>query len=247
MGVRRIGTDGGLRKDVWEGVVAAIEDALPVYDKINQLISFGRAEEARQYAINQMGPADGLVVLDSGVGPGNNSRIILSRNSAKVLVGLDESAVQLENTKRNLKAQNHEFFHLVRGSFEFLPFRGEVFDWIITSYALRDTVNLSQTLGEYSRVSKSTGRFTVVDIGKPDNYVKRTGSLLYVRFVMPLIARLAMRNKIKPNPWRMIWPTYVHLPTNRQLARILGQWFGPLEVKEFLTGGVIILSGRKRV
>ena len=50
---------GGLPKDLWREVVKAIEDAIPLYDNINDLISFGRAQKARMYAVQNLALAEG--------------------------------------------------------------------------------------------------------------------------------------------------------------------------------------------
>lgn len=239
------GRDLGLSEDVWREVVKAIEDALPLYDEVNELISFGQAQKARNYAIEKLGLSNGMRVLDSGIGPGNNSRLVFSTIDPSLLVGLDESVKQLKTVKENLGEKQSGPFDVVRGSFEFLPFRDGVFDAVVTSYALRDSLDLSRSVSEYSRVCGSGGRLAVVDIGKPDNFLKRIGSVLYVRFFMPLIAKFAIRGTIRGNPWRMIAPTYQSLPTNRTLLGFVKQWFPSAQITEFLKGGVIVIIGRK--
>lgn len=236
---------GGLSKDVWQEVIKAIEDALPLYDQVNELISFGQAQRARNYAVEKLGLRDGMRVLDSGIGPGNTSRVILSAIKPNLLVGLDESVTQLKTIKGRLGDFQDGTFDVVRGSFEFLPFREGAFDAVVTSYALRDSLDLSRSVSEYSRVCSRGGRLAIVDIGKPDNLLKRVGSVFYVRFFMPLIAKFAIRGKIRGNPWRMIAPTYQSLPTNRALLGLVKQWFSSADITEFLKGGVIVIIGRK--
>jgi ubiquinone/menaquinone biosynthesis C-methylase UbiE len=100
-------------------------------------------------------------------------------------------------------------------------------------------------LGEYCRVCNSNGAFADVDLGKPINPVKRVGGLFYVRFIMPVIAKIVIRGKIKGNPWRMIGPTYVLLPNNREMLNLFRTTFKSVESREFLMGGVIVMIGRK--
>ena len=222
----------------------AIEDSIPLYDQVNDLISFGKAQEARSFALARLELRDGICILDSGIGPGPTSKLILSSIKPRLLVGFDGSVKQLKTAKENLTSSN-EVLQTVRGAFDFLPFREGTFDAIITCYALRDSLDLSKSLAEYSRVCVPSGSFADVDIGKPDSVVKRAGSILYIKFIMPLIAKLAIMGRISGNPWRMIAPTYKSLPTNRMLLSEVEQKFRKVEFKEFLTGGLIVIVGRK--
>jgi ubiquinone/menaquinone biosynthesis C-methylase UbiE len=134
---------------------------------------------------------------------------------------------------------------LVRGSFEFLPFREAVFNAIITCYALRDSLDLSRSIEEYHRVCAQNGFFADVDIGKPPNLLKRLGSSFYISHLMPLLAKVMILGKIKGNPWRMIGPTYKILPTTSALLVQIRAKFQNIELKELLMGGVIVIIGQK--
>ena len=212
---------------------------------MNEIISLGKAETARKYAIQKLELREGLIVLDSGIGPGSASRLIVSSIRPAMLVGLDWSVKQLNAAKDNLARIRGGVLNLVRASFEYLPFRDETFDVVITCYALRDSLNLPQSLIEYSRVCTPKGAFADVDIGKPDNAVKRWVSILYVRYMIPILAKAAIWTRMKGNPWRMIGPTYISLPTTRMMLDLMKERFASTELKGFLMGGVIVIIGRK--
>lgn len=159
-----------------------------------------------------------------------------------MLVGLDGSVRQLNAARTNL-ASSTSVVNLVRGSFEYLPFKDKAFDVIITCYALRDSLNMPQSVTEYGRVCGRT--FADVDIGKPDNPLKRCGSILYVRYIMPFLAKAAILTKMKGNPWRMIVPTYDLLPRTGRVVKLVKNNFDTVKVKEFLMGGVIVIIGQK--
>lgn len=238
-------TSRGLSKNLWRDVVKAIEDAIPLYDNINDLISFGRAQEARKYAVRNLGSAEGSRVLDGGIGPGATSKLVLSTLDPGLLVGLDGSVTQLKTAKQNLAYSSNRWLEFVRGSFEFLPFRDGTFDGIVTSFAFRDSLDMGQSVSEYSRVCTGKGSFAIADIAKPDNRLKRMGATLYLRFIMPFVAKIAIRGRISGNPWRMIVPTYVSLPTTKVIVSMVKAKFPNVELKEFLLGGAIVIIGRK--
>jgi demethylmenaquinone methyltransferase/2-methoxy-6-polyprenyl-1,4-benzoquinol methylase len=235
----------GLSPETSRKVVEAIEESTPLYDKVNNIISFGKAQAARKFAVQKLQLTDGMVILDAGIGPGTTSKLIMQSSKPRLLVGFDASAKQLKTAKLALNGSIANSLQLVRGAFEFLPFRDRMFGAIITCYALRDSLNLSQSVEEYHRVCAQSGIFADVDLGKPDNVFKRTGSAFYIRHLMPLIAKAAIIGRIKGNPWRMIAPTYKPLPTNNALQSQMRSMFATTEFKEFLMGGIIVMIGRK--
>jgi demethylmenaquinone methyltransferase/2-methoxy-6-polyprenyl-1,4-benzoquinol methylase len=233
----------GVSLETWRDVIKAIEESIPLYDRVNNIISLGKAQEARKFAVHRLHLSDGVSVLDSGIGPGTTSKLILGSVKPRLLVGFDGSVKQLKTAKMNLKSGGA--LQLVRGSFESLPFRDTTFDVIVTCYALRDSLDISRSIGEYHRVCGQDGSFADVDIGKPANLLKRAGSTAYIRYFMPLIAKVTILGKMKGNPWRMIGPTYKTLPTNQVLLSQVKGKFQNIELKEFLMGGVIVIIGRK--
>ncbi len=235
----------GVPPETWRKVVEAIEDAIPLYDEVNDLISFGKAQESRKFAIQRLELSDGDSILDGGIGPGTTSRLILTSVKPKLLVGLDGSVKQLKTAKANIDILWPSLLQVVRGSFELLPFRDNAFNAVITCYALRDSLHLTKAIGEYARVCAENGRFADVDIGKPENFLKRASSTLYIRYLMPIIAKVTILGRIKGNPWRMIGPTYKSLPTNHALLAQMKSKFQSAELKEFLMGGGIIIIARK--
>ena len=104
-----------------------------------------------------------------------------------------------------------------------------------------DSLDLPRSIGEYWRVCKPHGSFADVDIGKPENTLKRGVSILYIRYIMPLFVKIAILGRIRGNPWRMIAPTYTTLPTNHTLLNQIKQRFQSVELKEFLMGGAIVI------
>jgi succinyl-CoA synthetase alpha subunit len=62
---------------------------------------------------------------------------------------------------------------------------------------------------------------------------------------MPLLAKMAIWRRMKSNHWRMIGPTFDTLPKNKLLLGIMRRQFPNIQTKEFLTGGVIVIIGRK--
>jgi demethylmenaquinone methyltransferase/2-methoxy-6-polyprenyl-1,4-benzoquinol methylase len=229
----------------WRDVISSTEDTLPLYDEVNEIISLGLDSKARTYAARKLMENNPRLVLDSGAGPGTMTMILLQQHPQADIVALDYSTRLLESCKDGSKSHRGRL-HLVRACFEELPFRRKSFDAAITAYALRDSTNLRQAIDEYSRSIKNDGRLAIVELGKPDNIVKRFFATAYVKFIVPLIAGIIVLGRLEGNPWRMIAPTYRNLPRTCTLLEMLERGFDLLERKAFLAGGILILFLRSR-
>jgi demethylmenaquinone methyltransferase/2-methoxy-6-polyprenyl-1,4-benzoquinol methylase len=234
-----------LKSELWKSVIQAIEKAIPEYDFVNQRVSLGRAQETRDYAVQHLKLEDGMLILDAGIGPGTMSQTMLQKSTNLTIVGLDASTRLLDAARERLGTPQSDRLHLIRGVFEALPFKEKSFSRIVSAFAFRDARNRSVAIDEFYRVGSGNSIFAIVDLGKPENRVKRTLISIYVRKVMPAIARLVMSGSIDGNPWRMIFPTYQALGSNRELVKSLGKRFNNVILREFLLGGAIVIFARK--
>ena len=234
-----------LKTDLWRAVIQAIEAAIPEYDMVNQRITLGRALRLRNYAAEQLRLGPGMTVLDAGIGPGTMCEVLLSKSASLSAVGLDASATLLHAARERLSLSFSDRVHLVRGTFEALPFRDKCFQRIVSAYAFRDSRNRSTAIDEFSRVSADGGTLAIVDLGKPDNFFKRILVTVYVRYLMPFIAQRSKSDSINGNPWRMIVPTYEELRNNHDLVRSLRNRFVDVKIREFGLGGLITIFARK--
>lgn len=212
---------------------------------MNEKVSLGRAQKARNYAAHELKLRNGMLILDAGIGPGTMSEIVMRKTADLTVVGLDASTGLLRAARERLNLSNGGHLHLVRGVFEALPFREKCFSRIISAYAFRDARNRSIAIDEFYRASAENGIFAIVDLGKPVNRFKRTLISIYVHYLTPVIARLSMSDAIHGNPWRMIFPTYQALGSNRELVKSLAKRFSNVKITEFALGGMIVVLARK--
>ena len=98
----------GLREQ-WQKVIDVLHAVMPVYDRVNHVISFGRDIAYREEGIVNAPPSLEFV-LDAGCGPGVMSEIALKKLKIKNLVLLEPmldylmiAKKRLENNKSNRK------------------------------------------------------------------------------------------------------------------------------------------------
>jgi demethylmenaquinone methyltransferase/2-methoxy-6-polyprenyl-1,4-benzoquinol methylase len=223
----------------WGEVLDVLEKIIPVYDKVNSLISLGRDSEFRQRGIRGR-VNSGDHILDAGSGFGNMSKTASKLCDDNLNITLyDPLKPMLKNTSRLFSTTPT----LTCGVFEHIPFQDEKFDAVLTGYSLRDAINLRIAISEIHRVLKKGGRFVIVDLGKPDNPIIRAGVSFYLRAILPILAvigggRLGLK-------FATLYGTYKLWPQNKKLESLLLERFSRVEFEKGMLGGAIMVAAYK--
>lgn len=225
---------------IWNEVIEALDSIIDDYEQVNHLISFYQDDKAREKGLEKASPIQG-VALELGSGPGNYSAMIQGRIEGD-LVCLDFSAKMHAAARERNSGLGH---HYVRGIFEALPFRTGSMGFVTAAYALRDSLDKETSYGEAHRVLGEGGKFLLVDIGKPDSFILRSGMSAYMRLLVPLIGAVAGGSRAN-NSWSILFDTFKLLPTNKGLLAMVTSVFGYAEMNEMSLGGLVILVSEKK-
>lgn len=230
----------GLGYSYWGEVITVLREIIPVYDKVNKVISLGKDESYRLFGISNNIHA-GDLILDAGSGFGNMSMTALQCSNNQVgIVMFDPILEMLKNPKNNTSAQ---IYLKTSGIFEFLPFQNETFDVVMCGYSLRDAIELQNAIAEVHRILKIGGRFIVVDLGKPDLVFTRIGVNFYLKYILRLLAFLtAGESGLR---FKTLYGTYKKWPRNKILFSLLSAKFSNVEFKKKMLGASIIISATK--
>lgn len=223
----------------WAEVIDVLREIIPVYDKVNTAISFGKDAEHRNRGIkNRVLPGDSI--LDAGSGLGS-----MSKTAHKICAGdlqimlYDPLVPMLKNTGNLFEKVPSQSC----GVFEHMPFKEGQFDAVLCGYSLRDAISLKIAISEIHRVLKKGGRLVIVDLGKPDNKLIRAGASFYLRMIVPIIAYMA-GGKLGLK-FGTIYGTFQRWPQNKKLKAILLEKFSKVEFEKDLMGGAIIVAAFK--
>ena len=223
----------------WGEVLDVLQDIIPVYDKVNSAISFGKDAEHRNKGISgRVLPGD--KILDAGSGFGNMSKAASKLCNENLSITLYDPLVpMLKNTSKFFQSN----LDLFCGVFEHIPFKDEQFDAVLCGYSLRDAINLRIAISEIHRVLRKGGRFVIVDLGKPDDVITRFGVSFYLRLVLPIVAFVAGgRLGLK---FATLYGTYKRWPQNKKLESLLLEKFSKVEFERVFLGGAIIVCAYK--
>jgi demethylmenaquinone methyltransferase/2-methoxy-6-polyprenyl-1,4-benzoquinol methylase len=144
---------------------------------------FGQDGRWRRFLVSRIPP--GSKVLDVATGTGMVAAE-LARRGCEV-TGLDQSQEMIRTSKHPDAAR------FVAGQAEHLPFPDATFDAVTFTYLLRYVDDPATTMRELARVVKPGGTVAFLEFFIPRSRVLRALWVLYTRWVMPAIGRLASR------------------------------------------------------
>ncbi len=170
------------------------------YDRVESMMAFGSGPWYRRQALSRAGLAPGMQVLDVGTGTGLTAieAARLTGGGANV-TGVDPSVGMLANA--HLPAG----MRVVEGRAEELPVSDSSFDFVSMGYALRHVADLRAVFGEFFRVLRPGGRACVLEITRPSGASATRWLRLYMRYVVPALARVVGRSRDMPQLMRYYW------------------------------------------
>lgn len=215
--------------------VAAMFDQVSThYDRTNNVLSMGNAALWRVATTKAVGPRAGETILDVAAGTGTSSAS-LAKNGATV-VAADFSEGMIEVGRR--RQADNPFVRFVQADATQLPFDDDEFDAVTISFGLRNIVDPKKALAEFYRVTKPGGRVVICEFSQPPASIVRTGYSAYLRFGMPVLAKLASSN---PAAYEYLMDSIEAWPSQPVLADWLREAGFEHVAYRNLTAGIVAL------
>ena len=141
-------------------------------------------------------------VLDIGTGTGLTARQAAQLvGPAAEVIGVDPSAGMME------RARVPAGVRLIQGTAEEIPLPASSAEFVSMGYALRHVGDLSLAMREFMRVLAPGGRICLLEITAPDGRLSRAALKIYMRGVVPLMARCMAAHRDMPELMRYYWDT----------------------------------------
>ena len=224
-----------MQKDPEE--VAGMFDATAKrYDLLNSLLSGGNDRLWRIHMQRAVRPKPGERILDVAAGTGASAAPMAKAGA--LVTALDISEGMLEEGRKR-----HPDIEFVHGSAEQLPFDDDAFDAVTISFGLRNVQQPRAALSEFYRVLKPSGRLLICEFSQPPVGVVRKSYELYLRTVLPGMARAASSN---PEAYRYLVESIASWPDQQTLSQwIRTAGFTRVAHRNLTLGVVALHRGRK--
>lgn len=219
-------------------VHSVFESIAPNYDKMNDIISFGRHKAWRKFTMKKMNMSPGDTAIDLCCGTCDWT-ISMAQTSGGSITGLDFSENMLEVGRRKIAEQGlNSSIVLVQGNAMALPFEDNTFQYATIGFGLRNVPDLRQVLKEMQRVVKPGGMVVCLEVSKPTWQPFKGLYYFYFKHLLPLLGKLIAK---RYEQYKWLPESLIQFPGREELAQIFRET-GLTEVEAYpLTGGVAAL------
>lgn len=165
------------------------------YDLMNSLLSFHQDAYWRRFAVEKLGLAEGMQLLDVACGTGMLTKEALRQMPSLHIEALDFSPEMLAQGEVRLhEAGLLDRVNLVEGDAMNLPYEANSFDCAMSAFALRNVPDIIKTLSEMKRVVKPGGRVVTLELAKPTALGFKQLYYLYFEKILPILGKLSKDN-----------------------------------------------------
>ena len=186
----------------------------PVYDDLNQRLSFGLHWVWKRMAVGWSGAQAGDTVLDLCCGSGDLA-LLLARQVGPggTVYGVDFSAEQLAvAAERTSRAYLPAQIHWMLGDALALPFEDHTFGAATMGYGLRNLTDIPQGLRELHRVLKPGAKAAILDFHRPQGPLAEGFQRWYLQtIVVPTARDMGLTEE-----YAYIGPSVDRFPTGRE-------------------------------
>lgn len=204
------------------------------YDKLNNIISFGRHLDVKKQAIRNVELKPDFKVLDLCTGTGDIA-IYIAKEIVKdgLVLGADFSQKMLEIATD--KAQGIKNLTFIRADALDLPFQDGEFDACFISFGLRNVTDLKKCLQEMKRVTKPGGFVVNIDTGKPKGFM----GFVYNLFFFHVIPILGLIFSKQFSPYKYLPESTRKFPSPDELVKIFEKTgFKNIKRYDYLFGAI---------
>ena len=164
------------------------------YDKVNGIMT-GGLDRYWRYRLIKYIPKTATHLLDLATGTMDVAIAAAKKYSKLQITAMDMSQDMLAIGKSKVADQNlSESIQSKSGDATQLPLETESVDVVTVSFGIRNFNGLDLSISEMYRVLRPKGRFIILEATLPENRILRWGSLLYLRYWIPIVGKLFARN-----------------------------------------------------
>lgn len=209
----------------------------PVYDDLNQRLSFGLHRIWKRMAVRWSEAAEGDTCLDLCCGSGDLALMLAQQvGRTGTVYGVDFSADQLAVARdRTRRLALPTPIHWTLGDALALPFEDATFDGATMGYGLRNLTDIPQGLAELRRVLKPGAAAAILDFHQPQNALMQQFQQWYLdTIVVPTARDMGLKQE-----YAYIAPSLERFPSGREQVALARQAGFAAAVHYPLAGGLM--------
>jgi demethylmenaquinone methyltransferase/2-methoxy-6-polyprenyl-1,4-benzoquinol methylase len=163
----------------------------PVYDSLNDWLSFGLHRVWKQMAVSWSGVEAGMTCVDVCCGSGDLAQRLARRvGKTGQVYGVDFSAEQLAIAQqRSSQSITPLPVTWLEGDALHLPFPDNYFDAATMGYGLRNVTDIPRSLKELYRVLKPGAKVAILDLHRPANSTTLAFQQWYLNTIVVPVAQ----------------------------------------------------------
>lgn len=190
------------------------------YDLLNRLMSMGVDQSWRRKTVEAMALPSRARVLDLATGTGDLALMIGRLHPDAEVVGSDPSermlAVAIDKVERSgLGAR----VRLEKGDAQSLPYEDDAFDGCCIAFGIRNVPDRRAALREMARVTKSTGRVAVLELGEPSVGWLSPLARFHVRKIIPRLGGMLSGSR----EYRYLQESIAAFPPAEEFVALMGE------------------------
>ncbi|MDR7897702.1 bifunctional demethylmenaquinone methyltransferase/2-methoxy-6-polyprenyl-1,4-benzoquinol methylase UbiE [Thermosynechococcus sp. JY1334] len=218
-------------------IQALFERIAPLYDRLNDQLSFGLHHVWKQMAVDWLELPAGATALDLCCGTGDLTRMLARRVGQQGrVVGLDFAAAPLAIARQ--RSCHYPQIEWLQGDALAVPFADQTFQGITMGYGLRNVVDIRQALREIFRLLIPAGRVAILDFSHPQTPALQQFQQWYLQqWVVPTARQYGLAAE-----YDYLWPSIQAFPSPATLCDLI-QNVGFQHVKHYpLLGGLMAIT-----
>jgi len=189
----------------------------PVYDQLNDQLSFGMHKIWKRMAVKWSGAGRGQLVIDLCCGSGDLTFLLAEAvGPSGAVVGLDFSRSMLDDAASRQNSNASANINWVQGDAMQLPFDGESFDAVTMGYGLRNVSSIPTSLREVYRVLRPSCKAAILDFSNSaDPLVDTVQKWMLENLVVPAADQRGVGDE-----YRYLRPSIERFPRGKEQERL---------------------------